>query len=124
MKEEQTVQGGNTEPEIIRIDASWDNDRFLAEAETSTADGLTRYAVVTDTDGERLYRVLSASEYDARFCRTEGFMPGPEHELVRFESLQEASKAGCPWLTAFGRLDDLADVKDKLVDYSWFPEED
>ena len=109
---------------LLRIDAAWDNDRFLAEAETETEEGETRYALVTEENGAREYLVMSESEYDAVFCRTDGFRPGPEHEIARYESLSEAADAGCPWIMAFGRLDDLADVKEKILEYTWLPDED
>ena len=124
MNEKDHTQQETSAPELIRIDASWDNDRFLAEAETRMPDGASRYAVLTDLDGKRLYRVMTESEYDAVFCRTDGFRPGPEHEIARYESLKGAADAGCPWIMAFGRLDDLADVKEKILEYTWLPDED
>jgi len=124
MNEKDHTQQETAAPELIRIDASWDNDRFLAEAETRMPDEMSRYAVLTDLDGKRLYRVMTESEYDAVFCRTDGFRPGPEHEIARYESLKGAADAGCPWIMAFGRLDDLADVKEKILEYTWLPDED
>ena len=119
-----TEKNGKEEaPKLLRIDASWDNDRFLAEAETLTEDGETRYALVSDEGGERQYRIMKESLYDAVFCRTDGFMPGPQDVEVCYGSLREARDAGCGWLMIFGRLDDVADEKDRLLDYRWQPEE-
>ena len=109
---------------LLRIDAAWDNDRFLAEAETETEEGETRYALVTEENGAREYLVMSESEYDAVFCRTDGFHPGPEHVLERYASLFEARDAGSPYLEALGRLDDVTDAADKILDYRWQPEDD
>ena len=119
-----TERNGKEEtPKLLRIDAAWDNDRFLAEAETLTEDGETRYALVSDEGGERLYRIMTESLYDAVFCRTDGFMPGPEHVTACYGSLREAREAGTGWLMIFGRLDDVADEKDRLLDYRWQPED-
>ena len=51
-KKMTTERNGKEEtPKLLRIDAAWDNDRFLAEAETLTEDGETRYALVSDEGG-------------------------------------------------------------------------
>ena len=119
-----TERNGKEEaPKLLRIDAAWDNDRFLAEAETLTGDGETIYALVTDEGGERQYRIMTESLYDAVFCRTDGIMPGPEHVKACYGSLREARDADPDWLMIFGRLDDVADEKDRLIDYRWQPED-
>ena len=89
--------------------------------EDGTAGGETIYALVTDENDTRQYRVMTESLYDAVFCRTDGFKPGPEHIVEEYGSLREAKEAGCPWLMIFGRLDDLADVKDQILEYRWQP---
>ena len=50
-------------------------------------------------------------------------MPGPEHVTACYGSLREAREAGAGWLMIFGRLDDVADEKDRLLDYRWQPED-
>ena len=55
--------------------------------------------------------------------RTDGIMPGPEHVKACNGSLREARDADPDWLMIFGRLDDVADEKDRLLDYRWQPEE-
>ena len=88
---------------LLRIDAAWNNECFLAEAETAAPDGETVYAAVTDCGGVRTYRLLKNSAYDDAFCRVERIgitekddpvLPGSSYGAGRIAG--SLSDPGCP----------------------------
>ncbi len=107
-------------PHVHRIDAGWDNARFLAEAETELQGELV-YVAVTMHRKARSYRLLRESEYDTVFCRTDGVQLSPEAELRRFLNLRAAAAEETEYLSCLAVLDNIVDDAESLLEYHWQP---
>ncbi len=106
---------------LLRIDAGWDEDCFLAEAETVTESGETVYAAVTDRDGERTYRLLKNSAYDDAFCRVQRIGITEKDEIRSFPDLPAARDGDPEVFPILGVLDNVADEGKILTEYHWLP---
>ncbi len=109
---------------ILRADAGWLDDTFLAEAMLETPSGGICYAVLTDTDGRRAYRIVRESEYDNAFVKTVPEEPGKDSLLWSFSSIRESAEVSRDAAVVFGALDDLTDRKELVLEYHWLPGEE
>ena len=111
---------------LLRIDAAWDNECFLAEAETAAPDGEMVYAAVTDCGGVRTYRLLKNSAYDDAFCRVERTGITEKDVILSFPDLPAARDEAPDAFPVLGVLDNVADDCEDLTEYHWqpFTEED
>ena len=109
---------------LLRIDAAWDNDVFLAEAETVTPGGETVYMSVADDAGVRSYRLLKNSAYDDAFCRVERIGITAADVLRSFPDLPAARDQAPEAFPIFGVLDNVADDCEMLTEYHWLPGEE
>lgn len=106
---------------LLRIDAAWDNEGFLAEAEAVTEEGETVYAAVTDRSGLRTYRLLRNSAYDDAFCRVERIGITEKDVIRSFPDLPAARKEDPEVFPILGVLDNAADDCESLTEYHWQP---
>lgn len=109
---------------ILRADAGWTDDTFLAEAMLESPSGGTVYAVLTDTDGHRAMRIVRESEYDNAFVKTVPEEPDKDSLLWSFSSIRGSAEVSRNAAIAFGALDDLADRKELVLEYHWLPGEE
>ncbi len=106
---------------LLRIDAAWDNDCFLAEAETVTETGDTVYLDVTDTGGVRSYRLLRNSAYDDAFCRVERIGITEKDVITGFPDLPAARDRSPEAFPILGVLDNVADDCGSCTEFHWQP---